>query len=138
MDNPAMDITTIIAKNLTAWMAAHPNLDTLLKVAAISGVGFGTVRRAKNGDGNTTIQNLAAIAAAFKRRPEHLLIDPDAGAPVALLPPPIADLVLEAPLDDIVAAAKAMSKEGRYVLLGRAEELALRYPALKAKRPSSA
>ena len=143
MDNLAMDITATISRNLTAWMAANPNLDTLKKLAAKSGVGFGTVQRAKNGDGNTTIKNLAAIARAFGRRPEHLLIDPDdaaqdAPAPVTVMPQQPASPVLEAPLDAIVAAAEAMTKEGRYVLLGRAEELILRYPALKAKRPSSA
>lgn len=42
-----MDIAKIIAKNLSEWMASTPGLDTLQKLEAKSGVGFGTVRRAK-------------------------------------------------------------------------------------------
>lgn len=136
MDNFAMDITATISHNLSAWMDAKPTLGTLKKVAAKAKIGFGTVRRARNGDGNTTIQNLDAIARAFGRRVEHLLAEPAADGKVATLPerePP----ALEPPLDAIVTAALAMSKEGRHVLLGRAEELALRFPAAKPKRQSS-
>ena len=68
-----MDIASIISENLTAWMAATPGLDTLQKLEAKSGTGFGTVRRAKNGDGNITVDRLAAIAAAFGRTPAELL-----------------------------------------------------------------
>jgi hypothetical protein len=72
-----MDITQIIAGNLTDWMAKNPHLDTIDKVRKRAQVGFGTVRRAKNGDGNTTIQNLASIAKAFGRRAEDLLVLPE-------------------------------------------------------------
>lgn len=57
-------------------MQATPSLDTLKKVSAKSDVGFGTVQRAKNGDGNITVANLAAIAQAFGRKPEELLVPP--------------------------------------------------------------
>lgn len=46
-------------------MSQSQTLDTVKKVSARSGVGFGTVRRAKNGDGNITVDNLSAIAKAF-------------------------------------------------------------------------
>jgi hypothetical protein len=72
-----MDITQIIAGNLTDWMAKNPHLDTLDKVRKRAQIGFGTVQRAKNVDGNTTIQNLAAIAKAFGRRVEDLLVLPE-------------------------------------------------------------
>jgi transcriptional regulator with XRE-family HTH domain len=62
-----MDINAIVSANLTAWMSASPDLSTLKQVAAKSKVGFGTVRRAKNGDGNLTVQNMEAVAGAFKR-----------------------------------------------------------------------
>ncbi len=68
-----MDIAKIIAKNLSEWMASTPGLDTLQKLEAKSGVGFGTVRRAKNGDGNITVEKLALIATAFGRSPAELL-----------------------------------------------------------------
>lgn len=71
-----MDISTVIAKNLSAWMAATPSLDTIKKVSDKSKVGFGTVQRAKNGDGNITVANLLSIARAFGRLPEELLADP--------------------------------------------------------------
>ena len=73
MDNPNMDLTKNIAGNLSDWMANTPSLDTLKKVASRSGVGFGTVQRAKNGDGNPTITNLGDIARAFGKRVEDLI-----------------------------------------------------------------
>lgn len=54
------------ANTLACLMKATPSLDTLQKVAAKSGVGYGTVRRVKNADVSVTAENLAAIAAAFK------------------------------------------------------------------------
>lgn len=36
------------------------------------------------------------------------------------------------PIDELVSVALSMSVEGRYLLLGRAQELAPRYPAAKA------
>lgn len=72
-NNPLMDIAAIIASNLSAWMQANPALDTLQKLENRSGVGFGTVRRAKNGDANLTVAKLAAIAAAFGRTPADLV-----------------------------------------------------------------
>lgn len=70
-----MDITKIVARNLSAWMKASDTLGTLQKVTAKSGVGFGTIRRARNGDGNITIQNLHDIAKAFGRSAVDLLAD---------------------------------------------------------------
>lgn len=72
-----MDIASIISKNLTAWMTATPSLDTFKKLSAKSGVGFGTVQRAKNGDGNITADKLTAIAAAFGRTPAELMTPSD-------------------------------------------------------------
>ena len=74
--NPNMDVSQIIAYHLTALMASSPDRDTLAKVAKAAKVGFGTVQRAKNGDGNLTVQNLAQIAAAFHHKPGDLLVQP--------------------------------------------------------------
>lgn len=74
-----MDINAVISKNLTAWMKDTPSLDTIEKVERRSGLGFGTVRRAKNGTGNVTADTLAALASAFGRSPADL-ITPD-GSP---------------------------------------------------------
>lgn len=70
-----MDITAIISANLTAWMAESPSLDTLKKLEVRSGIGFSTIRRAKNGDAdsNITAKSIAAIAEAFGRTPAELL-----------------------------------------------------------------
>lgn len=68
-----MDITATVAANLSAWMKQTPALDTLQKLESRSGVGFGTIRRARKGEGNLTIENLAKIAAAFGRAPADLL-----------------------------------------------------------------
>lgn len=74
-----MDIANIISENLADWMASTPALDTLQKVEAKSGVGFGTVRRTRNGEGNITVDKLAAIADAFGRAPAELLTPRSAG-----------------------------------------------------------
>lgn len=72
-DNPDMDITKIIAANLSAWMDGNIGPTTLKELARASGVGFGTVQRAKNASGNTTIQNLESIANAYKKHAIDLL-----------------------------------------------------------------
>ena len=74
MVNGTSNSRTLIAANLTAWMGDSPGLDTCKKVAEKSGVGFGTVQRAKNGDGNITVEKLTAIASAFRRHPAELMI----------------------------------------------------------------
>jgi transcriptional regulator with XRE-family HTH domain len=71
-----MDISKVISANLTAWMESTPALDTFKKLATKSGAGFGTVQRAKNGDGNITVEKLSMIAAAFGRAPSDLLVPP--------------------------------------------------------------
>lgn len=132
-----MDITKTIAANLDAWMAATPALDTLKKVAAKSGVGFGTIQRARNGDGNTTIQNLTAIARAFKRRPEDLLRGPDYSTDekvtrlAACEPDPQEPLITE-----LIDVAKRMTPRGQAQLIERAEVLAQQFPKAKANHSS--
>lgn len=71
-----MDINSVISKNLTTWMRETPSLDTIEKVEKRSGLGFGTVRRARNGIGNVTADTIAALATAFGRSPAEL-ITPD-------------------------------------------------------------
>lgn len=72
-----MDISHRIAHNLSAWMASTRGRETLMQVSKASGVGFGTVRRAKNADGNLTVQNVEMIAAAFRRQAVDLLAEPE-------------------------------------------------------------
>lgn len=133
-----MDITAIIAANLDAWMDKVPNLNTIKKVAAKAKIGFGTVRRARNGDGNTTIQNLAAIAHAFGRNVEDLirLADYSKEPMVTVLPAQQAP-ALSPLLADILATAESMNERGQAELLGRAKELALQHPRAKPNRASS-
>lgn len=76
-----MDITKRVAHNLSAWMEGHKTLGTLKKIAAASGVGFGTVRRALGREpGNITVQNLEAIAEAFGKTAADLLKEPTSSA----------------------------------------------------------
>lgn len=144
IDNRGMTITDIISANLDAWMRDHPTLDTLKKVSGRSGVGFGTVRRVKNGDGNPTINNLYDIARVFGRTVEDLIRPPTGGDAVsaAEYSPSQRDcnvigLTVQGAnnpgIDELVTLAKGMSKEGQYILLGRAQELAVRYPQAQRK-----
>lgn len=86
-ENPYMAIAKTISRNLTAWMDATPALDTLQKLEAKSGVGFGTIRRAKNGEGNITVEKLEAIAAAFGQPAAALLAEARAPEPLYLNEP---------------------------------------------------
>lgn len=68
-----MDIAKIIGTNLSALMQSTPALDTIKKIKARSGVGFGTIQRAAAGEGNITVQNLVAIAQAFGKQATDLM-----------------------------------------------------------------
>lgn len=46
------------------------------------------------------------------------------------------EVVLPKPIDEIISLAKTMSAEGQYVLLGRAQEVALLYPKAKKNHSS--
>lgn len=131
-----MDIVSTIAANLSAWMADNPDLDTIKKVAARSGVGFGTVRRTKNGEGNPTITNLADIARAFKRPLEDLLRPVVYATPTANITPLRA--AEPTPIDplraELLALLETMSERGIIELIGRAKEVALAHPRAKANR----
>lgn len=78
LDNPAMDITEVIASNLAAWMAARPDREDIKDVARASGVGFGTVQRAKAGSANLSARNIELIAKCFGRQASDLLSPPGA------------------------------------------------------------
>lgn len=141
-----MDITQIIAGNLKAWMDATPALDTVKKLSDKSKVGFGTVRRTRNGEGNITVQNLAAIAHAFGRTAIDL-ITPASGdystAPpatrltasenIAHLP---ATAHATAALTELLSLAEAIDDPGRWQLVGQAKLLAASNPRAKANRAS--
>ena len=137
-DNFLMEITAIIAANLSDWMKTSQTLDTIKKVAARSGAGFGTVRRAKNGEGNTTIQNLELIARAFGRPTEDLIRQASyakAGTVSALAaqePATVAPLIAE-----LVSIAERISDRGQAELIGRAKEVALLHPRAKPNRRAS-
>lgn len=75
--NTPMNVHDRISRNLREWMRASITLDTLMRVAARASVGYGTVRRARNGDGNVTAEHLQAIAEAFGRDIVDLLSLPE-------------------------------------------------------------
>lgn len=122
-----MDITKLIAQNLSAWMESQPSLDTIKKLSLASHVGFGTIQRVKNGEGNVTVQNLDLIARAFKRQAIDLLRMPDTAdkinvstISIAPEPPPLDELELLAGYRDaspdvreimLDAARKAIKKQ---------------------------
>lgn len=119
-DNPPMDIVKVIAENLTDWMTAHPFLDTSMKVAKRSGVGFGTVQRAKNGLGNLTVINLEAIARAFGK-PAAQLITPKEAKQAEIIPMPERT---DAALTELLHIASALDDVSKGILLERASILA--------------
>lgn len=121
-DNPKMDIAQIISHHLTALMESYPERDTLLKVSKAAKVGFGTVRRAKNGDGNLTVHNLALTAAAFHRKPQDFLVEPlDSYPSVVPISP---SCISEPPVDEreLLQGYRDASTEVREILLDLARK----------------
>lgn len=129
-NNPAMDTETGIAQNLARLMESHPGRDTLQKVAKASGVGFGTVQRARNGDGNLTVANLDRIAAAFHRTARDLLACAASDEPYAPAPQGPAFMVQEAPADEVtlLLGYRAASPEVREIMLDLALKASRKKP----------
>lgn len=144
--NPYMDICKTISENLTAWMDRNPSLDTIQKLEAKSGVGFGTIRRAKNGDGNITVEKLTAIAAAFGRSPADLVTParqyPMAGEHAATVKPagePVAPQWKTVRSERIAAINALLAQTDDYGLvavLEKAKDIARDYPVAKPKTVS--
>lgn len=131
-DNHDMRITDNISANLNAWMAQHPNMDTIKKVSTKSRVGFGTVQRMKNGDGNPTITNLCDIARAFGRRIEDLLAAPPSeGNVVALAAKEPAPPAYSSTEKELFELADAINEKGLQQLIGMAKVLAVQFPRHK-------
>lgn len=120
-NNPNMDIATVIAENLTAWMDSTPSLDTLKKLSARSKIGFGTVQRAKNGDGNITAKSIAAIAESFGRTAAELMT------------PPSAEGIPASTRDVVTPPAEAVESRAR-LLAEQSAEVARRWIALPPAR----
>jgi hypothetical protein len=130
-----MDTGEIISTNLKAWMNSSPDFNTLKKVSVKARVGFGTVQRAWNGKGNTTIQNLESIAAVFKRRPEDLLrVDYGSAANITPMPSAREPDALPPRLAELLELARQINETGQIELLGQARMLAHLYPKAKANR----
>ncbi len=94
MHHPRMDIKRVIAVNLAAWMAENPATDTLKKLASRSGVSFGTVQRARNGEVNLTVENLDALAAALGKSAADLVTP---RSEQASIPSPLPHYLLPSP-----------------------------------------
>lgn len=141
-DHPNMDIREIIAHNLKAWMAEKPSLDTIKKLSIKSEVGFGTIQRALNCEGNLTVKNLELIAAAFRRTATELITDTDADGrrPCLTAGENVVQYPAQPPLNEslraLIEQADNLSDEGRWQLVGQAKLMANSYPAAKANHSS--
>ncbi len=84
----------ILAANLRAFMAARPDLDTLPKLTARSGVTNGTLDRIRRAAVSTRIDELARLADAFGVEPWEM-VRPNGAASLSPL-----GLMLAAHLDN--------------------------------------
>lgn len=123
-----MDIKMIVSRNLSRLMTNSQTLDTVKKVSARSGVGFGTVRRAKNGDGNITVENLSAIARAFGVDISYMVTDEKSEN----LMPPIIQMKTRSARTKRVETIHALMDEtnetGLAVILDKCREVSKEYP----------
>lgn len=137
-DYPNMDSKQIIALNLKAWIAANHGFDTIKDVAKKTGVGFGTIQRAINCEGNLTVKNLDAIAKAFRRTAADLITETAEDG--QRLYPTVCDNIVQYPVQPpvneslraLIEQAEKLSDEGRWQLVGQAKLMADSYPAAKA------
>jgi hypothetical protein len=67
-------LRTIVAENLRALMAAHPDLDTLEKVTARGGGSNGTLDRMRRGASSCRLDAIADVARVFCIEPWQLLV----------------------------------------------------------------
>ena len=109
-------------------MTNSQTLDTVKKVSARSGVGFGTVRRAKNGDGNITVENLSAIARAFGVDISYMVTDEKSEN----LMPPIIQMKPRSARNKRVETIHALmdktNETGLAVILDKCREVSKEYP----------
>jgi len=119
-----MDIAEVISYNLTRLMSSSVSLNTLVKVSKASKVGFGTVRRAKNGDGNITVSNLEMIAAAFNRKAVDLLTLPIESYQPAIKILPLKTSEPHADEQEVILGYRVASEEVREVILDLARKAA--------------
>jgi len=67
--------SAVAARNLSAWMSAHPLLRTPAAVTKRAGVSERTVRNIRRGAHAQQLDKLEAVAAAFQRPVWELLFD---------------------------------------------------------------
>lgn len=127
-----MKITDNISANLSAWMAASPGLNTIGKLSSRAKVGFGTVRRIKNGEGNPTITNLCEIADVFGKQVQDLLAEPAKSENVVKLVVEEPKALYGDPIwSELLDIFRSMDEKGKWQLLGAAKQLAIQYPKQK-------
>lgn len=133
------NIINNVAENLSAWMEADERLRTIKDVASASKVGFGTVRRVKNGDGNPTITSLYDIARAFGRPVEDLLGAPHGtSSKIVHFGTAQPQAAYNVPRQELLDLFDAMSDEGRQQLIGMAKVLAATHVVKKTKAKNNA
>ncbi len=124
-----MDIKLIVSRNISRLMSQSQTLDTVKKVSARAGIGFGTVRRARNGDGNTTVENLAAIARAFGVKPEDLLRDLDAEDQPEVVQMPIAAVSQrQKKINTIAGLLETIDDTGIAIVFDKCRDIAKEFP----------
>ncbi|MFC3146750.1 helix-turn-helix domain-containing protein [Piscinibacterium candidicorallinum] len=67
-------LAEVVAENVRRLMNASTQLNSNQKLASAAGLGHGTIDRLRRGEGNLTIESLAAIADALGTEPWQLLV----------------------------------------------------------------
>lgn len=152
-----MDIKQIIAQNLSRLIDQSPVLDTVEKVSSRSGVGFGTVRRARKAQGNITVVNLDGVARAFGVDVAYLVTNhgealksqntkPSENHAVNQMQSSYENKVAgtikpkskrDKLSDRINQALERINEDGLLVAIGRIETLTEEYPRVVKQTPSS-
>jgi transcriptional regulator with XRE-family HTH domain len=81
-----MTARDVLANNLTALMEAYPAIGSQKLLFRTTGVTTSTIGRIRRAEVSATLDNIEAIARAFKLTPSQLL-DPTLPTAIAKLPP---------------------------------------------------
>ena len=74
-NNPAMELKTLLAKNLSTLMSARKDLDTQTKLSKRAGLAQSTIQRILASEVHTGLDVLAQLAAAFRVSPVSLITE---------------------------------------------------------------
>jgi transcriptional regulator with XRE-family HTH domain len=134
-----MDIAHIVRDNLRRWMEPPSLMTTVVEVARRSGVPRESVRRAYNGEGNSTIKTIDGIATAFGKTAADLVsVSSDQSSPHGVQDASNGQVYFvgrrETRMQTINAILERTDDDGLIAAIERLEDIAIKYPRARPQK----